>query len=304
MKKKNLLIDEYPLLVLPSLAVQIGLNEAIALQQIHYWLGNPKGGVEIDGERWVYNTYEEWQLDNFPFWSVRTVQRVFNSLEEMGLVISMQQAAYDRKKYYRVHYDKLASWNTSDCLNAEFQNGVIDDDNMASSSLTETTPETTHKPLDAQKIHNAMEAADKTMDIILAGERAFVEEKMKGKTWKHRTAFATSEIMVLLADLCVLKFGEPTKKDIPLWMAEIQGWVAHGVLPRDWKRMLEIIAEYTTPAMGITGVSKAIKFAATERREKKEGVTYVRPEHKPIQAKTGNFVPPPANLGKPGSVPG
>jgi hypothetical protein len=30
------LIDEYPLVVLPSLAVDYGLNEAIVIQQIHY----------------------------------------------------------------------------------------------------------------------------------------------------------------------------------------------------------------------------------------------------------------------------
>ena len=34
----NLLIHEEPLLVLPGLASRIGLNEAIFLQQIHYWL--------------------------------------------------------------------------------------------------------------------------------------------------------------------------------------------------------------------------------------------------------------------------
>ena len=34
----SLLISEPPLQVLPSLAVKIGLNEAIVLQQIHYWL--------------------------------------------------------------------------------------------------------------------------------------------------------------------------------------------------------------------------------------------------------------------------
>ena len=37
----KLLIDEPPLQVLPSLALKIGLNEAIILQQVHYWL-NPK----------------------------------------------------------------------------------------------------------------------------------------------------------------------------------------------------------------------------------------------------------------------
>lgn len=138
----KLLIDEYPLMVLPSLAKMIGLNEAIALQQVHYWLNNAKGGVVIDGVRWVYNTYEEWQSDNFPFWSVRTVTRVFTSLETMELLLSMQKASYDRKKYYRVHYDKLALWNETTCHNAEFQNGTMDDAKVAP-SLTETTPETT-----------------------------------------------------------------------------------------------------------------------------------------------------------------
>ena len=33
----KLLINEHPLQVLPSLATKIGLNEAIVLQQIHYW---------------------------------------------------------------------------------------------------------------------------------------------------------------------------------------------------------------------------------------------------------------------------
>ncbi len=34
----NLLLDEHPLLVMPKLATLIGLNEAIVLQQVHYWL--------------------------------------------------------------------------------------------------------------------------------------------------------------------------------------------------------------------------------------------------------------------------
>ena len=34
----RLLINENPLQVLPTLAVKIGLNEAMILQQMHYWL--------------------------------------------------------------------------------------------------------------------------------------------------------------------------------------------------------------------------------------------------------------------------
>ena len=33
----SLLIDDYPLIVLPALAEEIGLNEAIFLQQLNYW---------------------------------------------------------------------------------------------------------------------------------------------------------------------------------------------------------------------------------------------------------------------------
>lgn len=140
-RKKSLLIDEYPLMVLPSLATSIGLNEAIALQQLHYWVNNPKGGVWMDGERWVYNTYEFWQKDNFPFWSVRTVQRVFLNLETMGLVVAMQKAEYDRKKYYRPHYANLALWIEPEWHDELSQDGTMEDANLAP-SLTETTRET------------------------------------------------------------------------------------------------------------------------------------------------------------------
>jgi hypothetical protein len=55
----TLLINEAPLMIVPSLAVEIGLNEAVVLQQIHYWLNISKH--KIKGKKWVYNTYEDWQ---------------------------------------------------------------------------------------------------------------------------------------------------------------------------------------------------------------------------------------------------
>ncbi|SDN86290.1 hypothetical protein SAMN05443253_12225 [Bacillus sp. OK048] len=38
----RLLINEGPVKIIPSLATKIGLNEAVVLQQIHYWLGISK----------------------------------------------------------------------------------------------------------------------------------------------------------------------------------------------------------------------------------------------------------------------
>ncbi len=59
----KLLLDEHPLLVLPSLAKKIGLNEAIILQQINYWLIDSK--KEIDGRKWTYNSIKAWN-EQFP----------------------------------------------------------------------------------------------------------------------------------------------------------------------------------------------------------------------------------------------
>ena len=104
---RNLLIDEYPLLVPPSLAVEFGLNEAIVLQQIHYWLAK-KGNFE-DGRYWVYNTYEGW-AKQFPFWSVSTIRRILGKLEDSGVIISgnYNKMGADRTKWYSIDYDKLS----------------------------------------------------------------------------------------------------------------------------------------------------------------------------------------------------
>ena len=54
----KLLLDEYPLLVLPKLAEKIGLNESIVLQQIHYWnVQNERIKNNFkDGHYWTYNS--------------------------------------------------------------------------------------------------------------------------------------------------------------------------------------------------------------------------------------------------------
>lgn len=143
----KLLIDENPLMFQPALATAIGINEAIVLQQIHYWITNPNNaGYESNGFKWVYNTYKEWRKDNFPFWSENTIQRVFTSLEEKGLVIAIQpmKHKYDHTKYYRIDYSKL---DAIDGTNID----DTDDTKLGSSTNTETTSETTSPAPDFKK---------------------------------------------------------------------------------------------------------------------------------------------------------
>jgi len=124
MNKSHLLINEQALQVLPSLAVALGLEEGIAIQQIHYWLNNSKneGRVDEDGNKWVYNTYAQWKEDNFPFWSEDKIQRIFLSLEKQGVVISKQLDAKkrDMTKFYRIDYDALCAM---DSLKSASSNG-------------------------------------------------------------------------------------------------------------------------------------------------------------------------------------
>jgi len=102
----RLLINEVPLMCLPSLAVKIGLNEALFIQQLHYWVDRSKN--MIDGRQWVYNTMADWSKQ-FPFWSQKTLSRTISNLEKQKLVISgnYNQKGYDRTKWYTIDYDAL-----------------------------------------------------------------------------------------------------------------------------------------------------------------------------------------------------
>jgi len=107
-KLSKLLLDDKPLIILPSLAEKIGLNESIVLQQLHYWLLESKNVKE--GNKWVYNTYKDWQKQ-FPFWSEKTIQRTITKLENEGYILTgnYNKMRIDQTKWYRIDYDKLVS---------------------------------------------------------------------------------------------------------------------------------------------------------------------------------------------------
>lgn len=107
----NLLFNEEPLVINKMAARVLGLNEAIVLQQIHYWMDiNRKAKINFhDGRTWTYNTYESWQKDNFDFWSVATLKRIFKSLFNKGILLkgNYNLYKYDRKLWVSIDYDKL-----------------------------------------------------------------------------------------------------------------------------------------------------------------------------------------------------
>lgn len=102
----SLLFKFRPLVINPQLAERIGLNEAIVLQQLKYWLNETESGVDHEGHRWIYNTVEQWQKQ-FPFWSVDTVKRGLKSLQSQGIIFAEQLAKskHDRTYHYAINYE-------------------------------------------------------------------------------------------------------------------------------------------------------------------------------------------------------
>lgn len=123
-----------PIVISPDLAYSIGLNEAIVLQQVHYWLKETTSGMEHDGARWIYNTSEQW-LEQFPFWSESTLKRTFTNLKKLGLlrIEQLNQSQRDMTNFYTINYEsdlldevKVASSMKSKRANPSVQNDQME----------------------------------------------------------------------------------------------------------------------------------------------------------------------------------
>ncbi|MBD2822120.1 conserved phage C-terminal domain-containing protein [Xenorhabdus sp. 42] len=161
-----LLLKSRPLVVIPELAMRLGLNEAIILQQIQYWLTETSSGVEMSGCRWIYNTVEKWQ-EQFPFLSGSTIKRALGNLKKLGVlqIEQINKSSHDRTNYYAINYEhplladkvKMTPSNNQDMSHRIGQNDLIDKGRLKHSNgsecpvlngsnwsdLTETTTEIT-----------------------------------------------------------------------------------------------------------------------------------------------------------------
>lgn len=221
----KLLINEPPIQVLPTLATVIGLNRAIVLQQVHYWCANPKMGVARDSNRWIRNTAEDWQRDNFPFWSLSTVRRVIESLEESGFLLSrsdLNKSGYDRTKWYAIDYKKLNDTITPNAKDSEPEATIysnwVDGNNQdeqikppnVSNSLSETTTETTTETTLPASQAQPLSLQDELM--TLNGTAPTVSPRTEKKERKPREPKVTTlapnannyhrEMFTALATLC------------------------------------------------------------------------------------------------------
>lgn len=203
----NFLVDDYPLIVLPSLAEKIGLNEAIVLQQIHFWLKKKKNYK--DGSYWVYNTYEDW-TEQFPFWSISTIRRTITSLEEKELLVkgNYNKLKFDKTNWYTIDYEKVKSLNkpsvqNEQTISSDWTNGATQVEQTNNHRLPEITSESSNayafyeknfgmiSPFVAEKIGHWID--DLSEDLVLEAMKISVTANKRFnytegilRTWKSK----------------------------------------------------------------------------------------------------------------------
>lgn len=106
-----MLLDSQPLVVLPELAKLVGINEAIILQQIHYWtnINREQQRNYHDGYYWTYNSFAAWQKQ-FSWIGLTKIKATFAGLKHKGLVVvgNYNKAKFDKTLWYRIDYEVLS----------------------------------------------------------------------------------------------------------------------------------------------------------------------------------------------------
>lgn len=107
----SLLIAESPHQLIPSLAVEIGLNEALFLQQLH-WLIQNNECYYYEKRLWWYHSQIQWHKV-FPYWCPRTITKIIKSLKQRNLItvkkLSCQifEKNIDRMNWYSINHDEM-----------------------------------------------------------------------------------------------------------------------------------------------------------------------------------------------------
>lgn len=221
----KLLLDEFPLMILPQLATKIGLNEAIVLQQVNYWL--VQCGKERDGRSWIFNTYPDWEKQ-FPFFSLSTIRRTIKKLEDMNLLITgnYNKLKIDQTKWYTIDFDILNSryvQNEQACNSSILKNGQANSSNCNShlSKLNRPIPETTpeiNKKINKNKASS--QATDGTLFVDNFSEDAkdvyqyFIDSYIKSERKVHPSI--NEKVVDKLNDL--LDHGEIYDPDRDLYL--------------------------------------------------------------------------------------
>ncbi len=88
-----------------QIAVEYGVNAAILLQNLHYWIEKNRANEVnfFDGKYWTYNSVKAFR-ELFPYMSTKAINTALAKLLEAGILVTgnYNQSAYDRTLWYAI----------------------------------------------------------------------------------------------------------------------------------------------------------------------------------------------------------
>jgi hypothetical protein len=140
---EKLLFGSKSIVVSKELAYKIGLNEAVVLEYIRSWMDYNQNHHQNfhNNKYWVFNTMEEWQKE-IEFFSLRTLERIFQNLFKEGLLIkaNFNQKKSDRTNWYTINYEHKIFKKSNEIINEEIKAEIRNNTDLAQNSESSTPP--------------------------------------------------------------------------------------------------------------------------------------------------------------------
>ena len=222
---KTMIENEFVFRAGPKMAAVLGVNEALVLGMVDYWINkNKENNINYkNGRYWTFNSIKKWRERYFYFWSERTVKRIFESLEDKGILIvgNFNKVSFDRTKWYSIDYDKFNEIvaekselfnkydmenieeniknDESGCPDAYCQDGEMQYDGLSSCNVT-----TCHNAKGQSVITNTNNNTNKTTFITQQPRQRVVAIETKGMLKKflghsYTDSYASRVIDVLMS---------------------------------------------------------------------------------------------------------
>jgi len=275
----KLLFAEEPRAYSMTLATALGLPEACFIQQLHYWMRKSKN--EVNGRKWVYNTYEDWH-EQFMCFSVPTIKRLVVRLEKMGLILSMKAPGkVTNMKQYSIDYDKLDKFGET-----------LSDEIGRQASFESDHDDTTNDEEESSR-------SDKRITVIPSSIQRIPKEKERGNTEAQnasvtslpktkKTEFSTDSHEYRIGEYLAKRIREKLDPNFPA--PNLQKWAVHSdKMIRLDKRPLPQIKEIINWATEDSFWKKNILSTAT-LREKYTKLLIAMNEEKHPSGKKGQEV--------------
>ncbi|KYD24588.1 DnaD domain-containing protein [Parageobacillus toebii] len=291
----RLLLDDEPLVILPSLAVAIGLNESIFVQQLHYWL--EKSEHVHDGYKWVYNTYEDWR-EQFPFWSESTIRRIITKLEKIGIIVAanLNRSKIDKTKWYRIDYEKLAELTQETPSDQDEQTTVQDDVSTAQNDQTTVQNEQSTDEIDSPSVQNEQSICSNWTDDLLNLNRPIPEITTENTTDINKEVVVDTPVRESMNPFLFFEqngfgvIGSYIGEKISNWIADtseelvleaMKIAVENGV--KTWKYVESILRDWSEKGYRTVEQVRAAQMAFKEQQAKKRNGSGSVKQRRPVR---------------------